>query len=267
MSGCPFAASPGVGETSCSPTPRSCSAGSAVAWTPIEHGGAGRTGGGEHRRYGRRGGDRRNRTWPTERAEMGLGGCGDRRPLCSQPVRVDGLVSARSYSRACKKRAATNPAIPPVAAEPRLNAVSLMRVVVGGGEDARPLVVGIFDGGMASIGAEHGPSFGLLGRRHGDEFTVFVVLLDAARSQKGGTARQVGTLHLRRNQPISWAHEGLRIRIEWVESRAASPAAPEPSPGRSTECTITCNSLVVTAATVETSCGKCCEPTACTPTR
>jgi len=178
-----------------------------------------------------------------------------------------GWLQPEATAATVKKRAATKPAIPPVAAEPRSNAVSLMRVVIGGGEDARPLVVGIFDGGMASIGAEHGPSFGLLGRRHGDAFTVFVVLLDAARSQKGGTARQVGTLHLRRNQPISWAHEGLQMRVEWVESRAASPAAPESSPTRSTECTITCNRLVVTAATVETSCGKCCEPTACTPTR
>jgi hypothetical protein len=120
---------------------------------------------------------------------------------------------------------------------------------------------------MASIGAEHGPSVGLLGGRHGDEFTVFVVLLDAGRAQKGGTARQVGTLHLRRNQPVSWAHEGLQMRVEWVGSRAPSVAAPESSPSRSKECTITCNRLVVTAATVETSCGKCCEPTACRPTR
>ena len=164
------------------------------------------------------------------------------------------------------KRAATKPAVPPVAAEPLSNAVSLMRVVIGG-DDGRPLLVGIFDGGMASIGAEHGPSFGLLGRRHGDEFTVFIVLLDAARSQKGGTARQVGTLHLRPNQPVSWAHEGLQMRVEWIGSRAPSPAAPESSPSRATECTITCNRLVVTAATVETSCGKCCEPTACSPTR
>jgi hypothetical protein len=164
------------------------------------------------------------------------------------------------------KRTATKLDVPPVAAEPLSNAVSLMRVVVGG-EDAQPLLVGIFDGGMASIGAEHGPSFGLLGRRHGDQFTVFVVLLDAARSQKGGTARQVGTLHLRPNQPVSWAHDGLQMRIEWVGSRAPSVAAPESSPSRSQGCTITCNRLVVTAATVETSCGKCCEPTACSPTR
>jgi hypothetical protein len=164
------------------------------------------------------------------------------------------------------KRAATKPAVPPVAAEPLSNAVSLMRVVIGG-EDAQPLLVGIFDGGMASIGAEHGPSFGLLGRRHGDEFTVFVVLLDAARSQKGGTARQVGTLHLRRNQPVSWAHEGLQMRVEWIGIRVPSVAAPESSPSRTKECTITCNRVVVTAATVETSCGKCCDPTACSPTR
>jgi hypothetical protein len=72
---------------------------------------------------------------------------------------------------------------------------------------------------------------------------------------------------LRRNQPVSWAHEGLQMRVEWVGSRAPSVAAPESSPSRSKECTITCNRLVVTAATVETSCGKCCEPTACRPTR
>jgi hypothetical protein len=141
-----------------------------------------------------------------------------------------------------------------------------MSVAVGG-DRTGPFVVGIFDGGMASITVEQGPSFGLAAGRRGDELTVFVVLLDPARVQRGGTARQVGTLHLRRNDPVSWAHEGVQLRIEWVGSRAPSPPALESAPGRARECSVTCNRLKVTAATVETACGKCCEPTACRPVR
>jgi hypothetical protein len=95
--------------------------------------------------------------------------------------------------RVTPDRVQTPAGVERVTAEPTSNTVSLMRAVVGG-DNPRPFLVGVFDGGMASIAAEQGPSFGLLVGRRADELTVFVVLLAPTRAQEGGTARQVGTL-------------------------------------------------------------------------
>jgi hypothetical protein len=157
---------------------------------------------------------------------------------------------------------ATKTNTPSVVAETTSTALSLMKVIVEG-ETSRTMVVGVFDGGMASLAFDKGPSLGLVGTRQGDELTVFVLLLSPAPGQSGGTATQVGTLHLQRDRPVSWAHEGLRMQVAWLGTRSPSPAVPGSRPARARECAITCSRLVVTAAAVETPCGKCCDPTAC----
>ena len=138
----------------------------------------------------------------------------------------------------------------------------MLKVTIDPPSSARASVA-VFDRGMASLTFQKGVSFGLVARRQGDEVIVMVVLLSGTLGQNGGSVQQIGLLHLPLQTPVAMAHEGVQMHVEWGGTRRSSVAGPESTPDRARECTITCGRVVVTAAAVETTCGRCCDPTAC----
>ena len=140
--------------------------------------------------------------------------------------------------------------------------VNLVRVTVEG-TAPQSATLGIFDGSMASIIAERGPAVGFATRRHSESLTVTLLLLSPGKGPSGGTAHQVGSLQLGPRRPVSWSHEGVTMQVEWLGSRPAAPDAPESDARRERLCRITCDRFVFSAAAVETTCGHCCDPTAC----
>lgn len=117
------------------------------------------------------------------------------------------------------------------------------------------------NGGLVTIAAEGAEAFGLVPRVRGDAVDALVLLLPGEK----GEARQVGTLHLLRAKPVSFSSRGVSFDLTWTGLRARSngrTTAPPTGEG----CRVTCDRVSITAAAVDTVCGRCCDPTECAAT-
>jgi hypothetical protein len=118
-------------------------------------------------------------------------------------------------------------------------------------------------GGLVKVAVDGGSAFGLMAARRGEVVDAVVVSLP----EGPGEARQIGTLHLRRDANVSFANGGIRFEVTWREAVArASKNAGADDLDPSKSCSIACDRLTVTAAAVETQCGRCCEPGVCPDT-